>query len=98
MTEFGVATNLGSVCFSTCFIPAAAHLVNYGIASPKPETTEIEKQHLIKLQSIFMRDMTFVIVGLILFYHFLEVGAITQSNLVVFFVLFIIYCYTFWRS
>jgi len=36
MTEFGVATILGSVCFATCFIPAAAHLAIYGLSNPKP--------------------------------------------------------------
>jgi Ca2+/Na+ antiporter len=36
MTEFGVATIFGSVCFATAFVPAAAHLVNYGLKDSRP--------------------------------------------------------------
>jgi len=31
MTEFGLATVFGSVCFCTTFVPAFAYLINYGI-------------------------------------------------------------------
>ena len=39
MTEFGVATIFGSVCFATAFIPAVAHLANYGVKSVRPALT-----------------------------------------------------------
>jgi Ca2+/Na+ antiporter len=77
MTEFGMATILGSVCFATCFIPAAAHLATYGLQKPKPELTDQERESNQKLLQIFVRDMAFIIIGLALFYYFLSVGAIT---------------------
>ena len=42
MTEFGLATVFGSVCFCTTFVPAFAHLVNFGIRKPRPELTKEE--------------------------------------------------------
>lgn len=98
MTEFGVATILGSVCFATCFIPAVAHLATYGLSKPKPEPTPEEKETYQKLFSVFMRDMTFIILGLVMFYHFLSVGAITVFNVALILALFCVYCYTFWRQ
>lgn len=96
MTEFGVATILGSVCFATCLIPAVAHLVNYGLRQPKPESTEEQLKHNEKLQRVFVREMTFIIAGLLSFYYFLAAGAITRLNLVLFLFLWIAYCYLFW--
>ena len=32
MTEFGLATVFGSVCFCVTFVPAFAYLVNFGLA------------------------------------------------------------------
>ena len=43
MTEFGIATVFGSVCFCTTFVPGVAHLMNYGCRKPRPELTESEK-------------------------------------------------------
>jgi Ca2+/Na+ antiporter len=98
MTEFGVATILGSVCFATCFIPAVAHLVNYGLLKPSPEPTELELSQNSKLLAVFTRDMAFIIVGLTAFYYFLDVGAVTQVNLLLFLFLFALYCFAFYRS
>lgn len=40
--------------------------------------------------------MGFIIAGLACFYLFLDVGAITRSDLTVFIVLFCSYCLVFW--
>ena len=40
MTEFGLATILGSVCFCTTFVPGAAHLINFGCRKARPELTK----------------------------------------------------------
>lgn len=96
MTEFGVATILGSVCFATCFIPAVAHLANYGLAKAKPPASEIELAQNRKLLKIFLRDMAFIIVGLVSFYYFLADGAITQIDLTLFLVMFLAYGVAFW--
>lgn len=42
--------------------------------------------------------MAFIIVGLVSFYYFLEVGAITQLNLVLFLLMFVAYGVAFWRQ
>jgi Ca2+/Na+ antiporter len=97
MTEFGVATILGSVCFATCFIPAVAHLANYGLREPKPQSSELEIAQNNKLLSVFMRDMAFIIAGLISLYYFLAVGSITQLNLVLFLLMFVAYAVAFWH-
>lgn len=91
MTEFGVATIVGSVVFATCFIPAVAHLANYGLSSAKAEPTELERRQNKRLLGIFLRDMAFTLVGLTLLYHFLSVGSITHHNLAIFLVMFIVY-------
>lgn len=91
MTEFGVATILGSVCFATCFIPAIAHLTNYGLKHAKPLPTEIEFQQNKLLLGIFLRDMSFTISGLLLLYYFLEAGSIKHKNLTVFMIMFFAY-------
>jgi Ca2+/Na+ antiporter len=51
-----------------------------------------------KLQRVFVREMSFIIAGLLFFYYFLAAGAITQLNLVVFLFLWIAYCYLFWTQ
>jgi Ca2+/Na+ antiporter len=42
MTEFGLATVFGSVCFCTTIVPAIAHLLNYGLLEPRPLLTAEE--------------------------------------------------------
>ena len=98
MTEFGVATILGSVCFATCLIPAVAHLANYGLREPKPEITEEQVKQNEKLQRVFVREMFFIIIGLVAFYYFLAVGAITQLNLLLFLFLWFGYMFVFWKQ
>ena len=39
MTEFGLATVFGSVTFCTTFVPAFAHLANFGILKARPNLT-----------------------------------------------------------
>ena len=42
MTEFGLASVIGSVVFVVTFVPAFAYFVNYGILKARPELTEQE--------------------------------------------------------
>ena len=44
MTEFGLATVFGSVCFCVTFVPAFAYLLNYGLLKAKPTPTKHELQ------------------------------------------------------
>lgn len=91
MTEFGLATVFGSVCFATTFIPAAAYLMNYGIRNPRPTETPIEKQQRDNLLPQYLRDMTFIIVGLSMFWYCLKDNTIKFSHCLSFFFLSIIY-------
>ena len=68
MTEFGLATVFGSVCFATTFIPAFAYLVNFGVRESRPALTSDEKIQNEKLMPVFLRDMGFICIGLVLFY------------------------------
>ena len=42
MTEFGLATVFGSVCFCVTFVPAFAYFANYGIRNARPEPSKDE--------------------------------------------------------
>ena len=42
MTEFGLATVFGSVCFCVTFVPAAAYLINYGCCKARPPPSKEE--------------------------------------------------------
>ena len=42
MTEFGLATVFGSVCFCTTAVPAFAYFINYGIRKARPALTQEE--------------------------------------------------------
>ena len=44
MTEFGLATVFGSVCFCTTFVPAFAYFANYGIRDARPEASNEEQE------------------------------------------------------
>lgn len=44
-----------------------------------------------RLLSIFLRDMSFTISGLLLLYYFLEVGSIKHHNLTIFMIMFFAY-------
>ena len=79
MTEFGLATVFGSVCFATAFVPAFAYLINYGVRQARPTLTNEEKESNKSLMKAFMRDMLFIIVGMMAFYFFLEKEALSLT-------------------
>ena len=56
MTEFGLATVFGSVCFCTTFVPAVAYLLNYGVRRARPAPTQKELDSNESLKRAFMRD------------------------------------------
>ena len=77
MTEFGLATVFGSVCFCTTFVPAFAHLLIYGVRKPRPPLTKKEIEQNQSLMKSYGRDMLFTIGGLCLFYHFLAMESLS---------------------
>ena len=79
MTEFGLATVFGSVCFCTTFVPAFAYLVNYGCRKPRPELTKEELVQNDSLMKAFTRELLFIIGGMALYYHFLAMESLSLS-------------------
>ena len=68
MTEFGLANVFGSVAFCTTFVPAFAYLINYGLVKARPALTEAEAKKNESLMAAFVRDMSFLILGMSLYY------------------------------
>ena len=79
MTEFGLATVFGSVCFCTTFMPAFAYLINFGCKKPRPALTDAEVKQNASLMEIFTRDVSFIIVGMILYYHYMAAESLSLS-------------------
>ena len=91
MTEFGLANVFGSVAFCVTFVPAIAYLVNYGLFKAKPELTEAEVKKNESLMVAFLRDMSFLILGEVLFYFFMEIQSLTVGNCIILLALFAVY-------
>lgn len=68
MTEFGLATVFGSVCFCITFVPAFAYLINFGVLKARPALSEKEMESNEKLMQSYARDMIFITAGMALFY------------------------------
>ena len=77
MTEFGLATVFGSVCFCTTIVPAFAHLLNYGVRNPRPALTSAELAENQSLLKAFTRDILFSVVGLLMFYHYMAAESLS---------------------
>ena len=91
MTEFGLATVFGSVCFCSTFVPAFAHLVNFGVLKPRPALTKDELAQNRSLMKSYMRDMLFTIGGICLFYHFLAIESLSLTQCLLLLMLFLVY-------
>ena len=91
MTEFGLATVFGSVCFCSTFVPAIAHLANFGVLKPRPALTKDELAQNKSLMKAYMRDMLFVIGGICLFYHFLAIESLSLTQCLLLLMLFLVY-------
>ena len=79
MTEFGLANVFGSVAFCTTFVPAFAYLINYGLCKARPAITEKEAKANESLIAAFVRDMSFCIVGMGLYYYFMKIQSLSLS-------------------
>ena len=91
MTEFGLATVFGSVCFCVTFVPAFAYLTNFGVKNARPALTQEELDQNKSLMSAFSRDMSFILVGLGFYYYILATETIKLSQCVFLLVLFGVY-------
>ena len=91
MTEFGLATVFGSVCFCVTFVPAFAHLINFGVKKARPPLTKDELASNAALMRAFTRDSVFIIVGMALFYHFLVSESLTVTQCILLLLLFLVY-------
>ena len=91
MTEFGLATVFGSVCFCTTIVPAFAHLINYGVTKPRPSLTQEEIEQNEHLMKSFLREMIFIIIGLSLFYSFLEKESLSLGQCIILLMVFLLY-------
>ena len=102
MTEFGLATVFGSVCFCTTFVPAFAYLVNFGVKQARPELTAEEKEQNKSLLLAFTREMVFIIAGLCLFYYFLSAESLSLGQCLILLLLFAFYvavvCVQQWKA
>ena len=76
MTEFGLANNFGHVIFDISLIPAMAYLVNYGLMKERPAIEGEEKRQTYNLVGIMVRDFTFVLISLALYFYFLDGGSL----------------------
>mmetsp|Transcript_14261 Transcript_14261/g.17022 ORF Transcript_14261/g.17022 Transcript_14261/m.17022 type:complete len:164 (-) Transcript_14261:54-545(-) len=79
MTEFGLATVFGSVCYATTVVPAIAYFANFGFLKARPEATRAEKEQNLSLLKAFIRDMLFIILGLVMFYFFMEQESLSST-------------------
>lgn len=80
MNEFGLALNLAGATYCLTIVPAVAYFCSYGFA-PRPEPVKPEEQTKIKkrmLRSV-IRDMSFLILSLVLLYVFLANGSLTWN-------------------
>jgi Ca2+/Na+ antiporter len=91
MTEFGVGTIFGSIVFCVTFVPAFAYFTVYGFKEARPELTPDEVRSHEKLRVIFIREMSFIAVGLAVFYVILENFSVTLFECCMFLVLFLVY-------
>ena len=91
MTEFGLATVFGSVCFCASFVPAFAHLINFGVSKPRPQLTREEQEQNKSLIKSYGRDMLFIIFGLCLYYHFLATESLSMVQCILLLLVFFIY-------
>ena len=91
MTEFGLANVFGSVAFCTTFVPAFAYLINFGLFKAKPALTEADVKKNESLMVAFVRDMSFIILGEVLFYHFLDLNSLSVTQCVILMAIFVVY-------
>jgi len=91
MVEFGIALMFGSVVFCTTFVPAVAYFLNYGIREPRPKPTEKELTQFANLMPIYLRDMGFVSLSLLMFYYFMVVDTLNFGQVVSLLLLFVVY-------
>ena len=84
MTEFGVACNLGSACFTITVVPAVAFLLTQGKSKPveKQQTLSEKKEETSYCLATFIRDISFFVASLILYDIFLLNGVIHLSEAV----------------
>ena len=96
MTEFGVACNLGSACFTITIVPAVAFLLTQPSSNSKgsyetPIKVRAEKSEL--SLAMFIRDLSFFLGSLIMYNIFLRRGVIHLSEALFLSALMFLYIY-----
>ena len=91
MTEFGLATVFGSIPFVIAFVPAVSYFAIYGIRKSRPPLTPKEMKQTQDLLPVFIRDVAFLIIGLLSFYFILDFPSINVTQAIAILVLFVIY-------
>ena len=91
MTEFGLATIFGSVVFVITFVPAVAYYLNYGCRRARPALTEKEKEQSASLLKAFIRDMSFIVVCLCLYYLFMSIETLSLGQCICMIAVFVLY-------
>lgn len=79
MTEFGLALVIGGLAFAVSMIPVVAYTMNFGCRKKRP-TAPTDAEYLFttrRFRNCFIRDMSFAMLSLVLFFWSLESGTIS---------------------
>jgi len=91
-----MATVLGSASFCVTFVPGIAYFLNYGCRKARPPPSQEEQVQNRSLLKSFARDMTFIILGLLLFYCDLVHGTLNVFQCLILLLLFGVYVGVLW--
>ena len=91
MTEFGLATVFGSIPFVIAFVPAVSYFAIFGVRNPRPALTQREIKQTENLLPVFLRDVGFLIIGLLTFHFIMEFPSINFTQALGFLSLFVLY-------
>ncbi len=98
MTEFGLALVIGGLSFSVTMIPVVAYTLNFGFSKPRPPapTDQQYKFTTNRFRNCLIRDMSFAITSLMLFYIALKSGTIKIVWILAQLCLFLAYSSVVW--
>lgn len=98
MTEFGLALVIGGLGFAVSMIPVVAYTLNFGCRKARP-AAPTDKQYLFttnRFRNCFIRDMSFAMISLTLFFFALKTGTIDVKQICFQLCVFIAYCIVVW--
>ena len=93
MTEFKLALVIGGLAFAASIIPFVPYTLNFccRLKSPAPPTDNLEYFKLPIISQLFIRNMTFALVSLLLLFLALECAIVPVAKICFQLILFVIY-------